>query len=159
MGDTAFEAISYVWGSDKKDKSIQCDGRTIAITTSLWTVLRCVRSNIPRVLWADSICINQKDKQEKARQVAMMGDIYRMAARVLVFIGAEDAGHAVQVCSLLKETSILIENGLEAAGTTQNAFPWLDDDAPLLQDTRWDSFNNLVEQSWFERGWVRTPFN
>ncbi len=43
-----------------------------------------------RRLWADQICINQKDVEEKNSQVVMMGDIYRNARRTLIWIGQGD---------------------------------------------------------------------
>jgi hypothetical protein len=51
-------------------------------------MLRYLRSQeADRLLWIDGACINQKDTGEKERQVAMMGDIYCLASRVLVWVG------------------------------------------------------------------------
>ncbi|KAH7077751.1 heterokaryon incompatibility protein-domain-containing protein [Paraphoma chrysanthemicola] len=155
MSQAKYEAISYVWGSNKKRQRIMCDGRVIAITTNLWTVLRHVRSDTPRVLWADSICINQDDEEEeKGDQVAMMGQIFRAAERVLVFIAADDMGHGEHVSSLFKDMNDMIESGLEQAGSVQGAFPYPDEDAPILKDPRWRSYGYLLRQEWFRRGWV-----
>jgi hypothetical protein len=74
-----YEAISYVWGSGVKDYSITCYGRAIPITANLCTALRHLRSDTTRILWADSICIDQDNHKEKADQVAVMGQIYRAA--------------------------------------------------------------------------------
>lgn len=38
-------------------------------------------------LWADSICINQKDVEEKTRQVNMMGEIYSLADTIFLWLG------------------------------------------------------------------------
>ncbi|KAH7088309.1 heterokaryon incompatibility protein-domain-containing protein [Paraphoma chrysanthemicola] len=154
MSQAKYEAISYVWGSNKKKKRIICDGQVIAITTNLWTVLRHIRLDAPRVLWADSICINQDDEQEKGDQVTLMGRIFRAAERVLIFIGADDMGHGEQVSSLFKDMNEMIESGLEQAGRTQDAFPYPDEDAPIFRDSRWKSYEYLLEQEWFKRGWV-----
>lgn len=40
-----------------------------------------------RFIWANFLCINQKDKEEKGRQVRLMTDIYRQAAGVLAWVG------------------------------------------------------------------------
>jgi hypothetical protein len=154
MSDTRFEAISYVWGSDVKDHVIVCEGQSLAITSNLWTVLRNVRSDVPRVLWADSICINQEDLEEKSHQVRMMGQIYRSADRVLIFIGSDDFGHGANVSSLLHDMSAMIRPIIEQPDVAPYSFPWPDDNAPIPKDTRWKSFENLLEQSWFKRGWV-----
>lgn len=52
-----YEAISYVWGSEKKDHVITiAGGSTIHITTNLAQVLRQARlPHAPRALWADSV--------------------------------------------------------------------------------------------------------
>jgi len=42
------------------------------------------------VVWADAVCINQDDPCEKSCQVALMGDIYRLAKRVVVDFGEEN---------------------------------------------------------------------
>jgi hypothetical protein len=154
LSETNFEAISYVWGSDTKDHEIVHEDQTIAITSNLWTVLQHIRSNVPRVLWADSICINQEDLEEKAQQVRMMGQIYRSADRVLILIRPNDSGHGTSVSSLLEEMSAMIRPVIERPDTDLNSFPYLENDAPILEDTRWESFNHLLEQSWFTRGWV-----
>ena len=72
-----FEAISYIWGSNTKDQIITIDGNSLLITHNLRNSLRQVRSpDKPRNVWADSICIDQQNNQEKSQQVAAMGRIY-----------------------------------------------------------------------------------
>lgn len=72
-----FEAISYVWGSSDRCVELVCDNEQMFITTSLSVVLHRVRlPDRPRTLWADSICINQEDPDEKGCQVSLMGGIY-----------------------------------------------------------------------------------
>jgi hypothetical protein len=46
------------------------------------------------VLWVDAICINQEgDKDEKGRQLQLMGTIFSGAAIVLAWLGAADAAN------------------------------------------------------------------
>ena len=85
----------------------------------------------------------------------MMGEIYRAAKQVLIFLGADDAGHGEHVRSLLKDMQYLIISGLEQASGVPNGFPYPEHDAPILKDARWQSFHLMLEQSWFSRGWVR----
>lgn len=40
-----------------------------------------------RLLWVDSICINQSSDEEKSQQVQIMGEIYLQAKRVIVWLG------------------------------------------------------------------------
>ena len=61
------------------------------ITRNLAAALRCFQSSgNSRILWIDSICINQSDIQEKNQQVRLMGEIYKKARRVLIWLGEKD---------------------------------------------------------------------
>src|SRR5205809_957967 len=63
---TSYEAVSYCWGRDKREEGLTCDGKALKITKSLAEALRRFRSvRSPRVLWADAVCINQHNLDEK----------------------------------------------------------------------------------------------
>jgi hypothetical protein len=88
LDEAEFEALSYVWGNPAERKMIECNGRRFDIGINLYTALqerRRRRSTVP--LWADQICINQSDTQEKTHQVRMMRDIYSKADRVIIWLG------------------------------------------------------------------------
>jgi hypothetical protein len=55
------------------------------------------------MLWADAVCINQVDKDEKARHIPLMGSIYKNASSVLAWLGEgrESARKAVAECKVL----------------------------------------------------------
>lgn len=44
-----------------------------------------------RVLWADAVCINQKDIVERGHQVAIMSPVYTSTTEVSVWLGQEPA--------------------------------------------------------------------
>jgi len=81
-------AISYVWGDQDDTRTISVDGKRLQITASLDSALRHVRDH-RRVLrvWADGVCINQKDVHDRNRQVRLMGDIYSIAQHTIIFLG------------------------------------------------------------------------
>jgi hypothetical protein len=84
----SYEALSYVWGDPKDTVSITLNGASFQATRNLVTALRRVRSSVtPRIIWIDAICINQKDLDERAQQIVIMGKIYETASSVLVFLG------------------------------------------------------------------------
>ena len=84
-----YEALSYVWGDEDDEKrGISVHGPLFLITPSLELALRHLRhATHERVLWIDHICINQANNEEKTEQIKLMGDIYRNAADVLVWLG------------------------------------------------------------------------
>ncbi|CZR59949.1 uncharacterized protein PAC_09844 [Phialocephala subalpina] len=83
-----YEALSYTWGMLVMEKRIIVNGSTFLVTSNLELALRHLRDPArSRVIWADLICINQQDEDEKSSQVRLMGDIYRRASRCLVWLG------------------------------------------------------------------------
>ena len=38
-------------------------------------------------MWADAVCINQSDLDERSSQVSIMGDIYKNAQKCQVWLG------------------------------------------------------------------------
>lgn len=101
-----YEPISYCWKSyarkgwlvctyrEKKEGRsvrVRVDGADFYITQSLQAALRQMRQKTGvRVLWADAICINQADDDEKSAQVAMMGKIYQGGKQTLAWLGSSD---------------------------------------------------------------------
>jgi hypothetical protein len=89
-----YEALSYVWGDESNKVTILCDGAEVSITRNLAAALRRFRpeesGSPPRILWTDSICINQNDTTEKETQIPFMGRIYSQASTVLIWLGEEN---------------------------------------------------------------------
>lgn len=62
-----YEAISYRWGDQTKKEEVSCGGHAIGVTTNLANALRRVRSpHGTRILWADALCIDQQDLNERS---------------------------------------------------------------------------------------------
>lgn len=85
----SYEALSYVWGSASKPFRILADNCHLAVTSNLYIALQYLRMNIdrPKILWIDSICINQNDIVERNRQVSIMRHIFLNANRTIVWLG------------------------------------------------------------------------
>ncbi|KAF1921675.1 heterokaryon incompatibility protein-domain-containing protein [Ampelomyces quisqualis] len=153
--DIEYDAVSYAWGTSMKDHTILCEGYTMMITPNLSTVLHRVRlHDRPMAVWADGICINQQDVNEKGHQVALMGMIYRSAARVLIYIGSDDGSKAPSLCSLLDKVDHMVQATCKTIDMSWDSFPDPDADDPLLFDYQWDALYTLISQSWLDRGWV-----
>ena len=84
-----YEALSYCWGDPSDKIPIECNGSGgLAITKNLHSaLLRLQLPNQLRLIWADAICINQEDTEERGSQVRLMKDIYRFASSVVVWLG------------------------------------------------------------------------
>ncbi|KAG7288234.1 hypothetical protein NEMBOFW57_007764 [Staphylotrichum longicolle] len=83
-----YKALSYHWGDAYDTLPILCNGVEIQVTRNLHTALDQLKSAFPYgvTIWIDAICINQRDKIEQARQVALMRHIYSRAQEVLIWL-------------------------------------------------------------------------
>ncbi|KAI0115571.1 heterokaryon incompatibility protein-domain-containing protein [Nemania sp. FL0031] len=83
-----YEAVSYCWGDASITASILLNGTPYPITFNLFSGLRYLRrEDLPRRLWVDSLCINQKGIAERSREILKMRDIYKLARSVLIWLG------------------------------------------------------------------------
>ncbi|RYN21402.1 hypothetical protein AA0119_g9384 [Alternaria tenuissima] len=88
--DANYTALSYTWDGQTLIREIECDGHVMLITPNYDAAIRSLRSETGIwVLWIDSICIDQSEEGEVERngQVALMGEIYKSAAEVVVWLG------------------------------------------------------------------------
>lgn len=139
----SYEAISYAWGSKNDNAGVTiCEGGvdyTIQIPKSLYGALRQLRHQSGHCyVWADAICMNQADDQEKNHQVRLMRKIYQGATMVVIWLGDDDdiACGGDSLLRLIDEIS-----------RDDNAIP-----PPEDQDT-WTAIARLFSRSWFTRVW------
>jgi hypothetical protein len=104
--EDTYEAISYVWGDPTITAKILVNNSPMHVTVNLTDALRSFRHpEETKVVWADAICINQRDKIEKNHQVKKMGKIFERACRVLVWLGKDDKGIAEDCFKVVQETN------------------------------------------------------
>jgi len=111
------------------------------------------------LLWIDAICINQENSLEKGHQIKLMGQIYKNASRVLVWLGTGDQDSELAFNSL-EQLAVSAERfGLRSL----DAHKWFelprlkgdaDDILKVLQLLRYDKLDSIYSRSWFERLWV-----
>lgn len=86
----SYEALSYVWGRPDLKCKLSTPEGMIRITQSLAEALHHLRCAYePRNIWADGICIDQSNVEERGHQVKVMGRIYSGAIRVLIWLGSD----------------------------------------------------------------------
>ncbi|KAI1366698.1 heterokaryon incompatibility protein-domain-containing protein [Xylaria arbuscula] len=105
--DARYEALSYVWGARQGTVPITCNGQDLLVTPNCVAALtRLRRSSLKRTLWIDAICIDQGTDaaatSERNKQVAMMGEIYRSAQGVIVWLGPGNGELTPRVFRYLK---------------------------------------------------------
>lgn len=158
QAEGTFEAISYTWGSDHKSRTITIDGKPMAVTESLVVaLLQARRLDKARLLWADAICINQDDSEEKGHQVQLMGLIYELSRCTLICLGYSIKTWPHEVVGLIRDVNGMMDKVFGrhiGHDRSWDSFPHPEADDALISDNRWQSWCELMLQPWFERGWV-----
>lgn len=165
-----FEALSYVWGDPKVTTTITCNGHPLDITINLSRALQRLIQLGSHLIWADAICINQLDLEERSHQVPLMGDIYEAASRVMIWLGPDDSqksAGAIQLIQLIKSTCdrFAQRNGEDVFDLCYD----LDESKSLskvrmrdmvdaatansIPESSWDSLLEIFNRPWFERIW------
>src|SRR5882757_4523195 len=86
--DLNYTALSYTWGSEGCTEEISINGQCFRINQNLHSAIQQLRRrNQFSGMWIDAICINQQDRIEKSWQVAQMGDVYKNATEVIIWLG------------------------------------------------------------------------
>ncbi|KAI4132341.1 MAG: hypothetical protein LQ341_006283, partial [Variospora aurantia] len=163
----SYEALSYTWGGNHLSHTVFVDTedgqqqqQSLPVTENLHAALLHLRdTSSPRTLWIDAICINQDDKEERSQQVARMGDIYKSAAKVIIWLGPE-GGNSTAAIHALEELASKINVDwthytISAANQEDIRSGWLDltQHAPFDDET-WFSVVRLLNRSWFSRLWI-----
>jgi len=116
-----YHALSYVWGSSSKTWPIIINGASMNVTHSLGTALERFQSDDSvKWLWADAICINQTDDDEKSSQVQKMRQIYNQAHRVLSWLGLPAPGTDELMANIESHGMRLLDYGWKKHGEVQD---------------------------------------
>ncbi|KAH6706404.1 heterokaryon incompatibility protein-domain-containing protein [Leptodontidium sp. MPI-SDFR-AT-0119] len=134
-----YEAISYVWGDPTITAPISLDGVSVEVTTNLETALRYFRLETEvRILWADAICINQRDDSEKNVQVSIMGDIYRSCSKCLAWLGGDLDGDGAVTFAMIEDIALSKTIPLvECVNTIEHPISWLKSLSSMMQRPYW----------------------
>lgn len=108
------------------------------------------------LLWIDSVCINQADLAEKSSQVNLMGQIYKKAARVIVWLGKDSRGDHKEVEKSICHLAELADKPM----LDERVNPFTDDDTDLARigvsgwnNATWITLAFFFGRSWFRRIW------
>jgi hypothetical protein len=93
-----YTAISYAWGDAEDTKKIQIEGFDVPITSSLHGALAALRKKgAPVYVWADALCIDQQNRDERMQQVQLMTSIYSKVDSVAIWLGPAEEDSAIAI--------------------------------------------------------------
>jgi len=129
-----YSALSYVWGDPSNTGSIYVDGTLVTITATLDAALRDLRdaSRVLRI-WADALCIDQSNLEERASQVGLMAQIYSIAHHTVIHLGP-----------LTREAETVLK---AAPSNTSGTVTYSHDLVGIAE-------RNTLQAVWFTRVWV-----
>ena len=140
----SYEALSYVWGNEENpDYIVLCKSR-FAVTCNLAQTLKHLRlPSSDRMLWVDAICINQYDEKEKEAQVKSMHLIYKLAEKVIAWLGPtdNDSRHAYwTMISMQNKTPVSVAMAFRISNEeTRNEH---------------NPFRKLMDRPYWSRAWI-----
>jgi len=147
-GQIPYDALSYTWGDGKRAKSILCNNKRLAVTETLLDALRRFRDAVHVVtLWIDQICICQDRIDERNQQVQLMGDIFKGAQKVIVWLGDDynDSRAGMQLAKqLLHIAQYRNVSGLGPADLDAHGLP-------KRGHKRWKALAAILRRPWFWR--------
>jgi hypothetical protein len=149
-----YECISYTWGDPTKTHRIFIDNLQFEVTKTVYDILHDKASLLStRLLWIDSISINQADVPEKTRQVMLMQEIYKTGSKTTICLG--DSPDAESARRLIDEL------GLQLPFLDPEARKWKIMNSYMAEKgdkgdppARWLALLRLFHSPWFERCWV-----
>lgn len=144
-----YTAISYVWGDDTalENRSVEVNGKPVRVLKSAYPILQKLASEVEYgdhngfALWIDSICINQSDLRERARQVAMMGRIFGQASRVVIWLGEAHHGRDEKAAEIVRSIAKAVDD------------PDLDE-LKFHDVDSWKALEEIALRPWFRRAWT-----
>lgn len=107
-------------------------------------------------LWADAICINQADIDEKSMQVSMMDKIYSLATHVIAWLGPEDkfSENGIRTMKLLTKHLKPFGESQIAPYAAYNKDNYGNCGVPEVSDKDWEALASIFQRQWFRRVWI-----
>ncbi|KAK8070241.1 HET-domain-containing protein [Apiospora phragmitis] len=173
-----YEALSYLWGSPADPRPVQVaqlapgclpvdrtdhsmlQWTTVKVGQNLEAALQHLRlHDQPRNLWIDALCINQQDEDEKSKQIVRMATLYRMASRVVVWLGPESPSEqstvAMPTLEHLGKQLELSQSTVRFASPTATEPAWFRAVTPLpYSEETWLAIQALLSRPYFGRLWI-----
>ncbi|KAJ8069679.1 hypothetical protein OCU04_000107 [Sclerotinia nivalis] len=167
---SSFEALSYVWGPQNDQVEIQVvprfsthglvlnPGGSLFVGQALANALQHLRrENEERTLWIDALCIDQPNKVEKQGQIRRMDEIYRLAPRVIIWLGPGTANSEMALSTLEylgTQVEVTLDGRKFASPSAEQKF-WFSEkvDLPYTAAT-WKAIHDLLNRTYFRRLWI-----
>lgn len=164
-------ALSYMWGDPNVTEEITVSGIKVHVTSNLALALKGFLSrlasshdtdgellDLPKYLWADAICINQNNLEEKGKQVRMMGRIYERADLVISWLWRPDKeiSNALVAIRLFADQIKRHSRGArDMEWLRESPVLWqLDASTPGIPNKVWNALDAFTSHPFWSRIWT-----
>ncbi|KAH6673441.1 heterokaryon incompatibility protein-domain-containing protein [Halenospora varia] len=150
-----FEAISYCWESEERERIIVLDNQEILVPKNLEAALQATRDlperNHGMKFWVDFLCINQDDTQEKNYQVKLMQSIFTKAFAIIVWLGPEidDSEQAIDLLALVASYDWDDEKYWKQERTSSSSLFDL-----WFKEMPWTALYSFLSRNYWQRLWI-----
>ena len=165
-----YAALSYVWGNTDHVFPLNCNGNgDLHITYNLKEALKYLQQSpwfttqdshdSIQWLWADAVCINQKDLEERKAQVLLMRRIYEQARSTFIWLehGPAVDKDALRLIQRLHYSKQRYEDAKETrvwtlmSSAEQESYLPGGTQSPMLT---FAALNTFLTSGWFFRLWT-----
>lgn len=157
-------ALSHVWGDANVTEDILVNGLVLPVTVNLVAALRQLRKTraedessalqeLPLLVWADAIFINQNDITERSSQVQLMRSIYGRARKVVSWLEPE-ADDGARTIATTRAIALEVTN----LGPDDDRLDWLRQYPELTTEIviggLWEAVGHLWNRDYWKRTWI-----
>lgn len=152
-------ALSYVWGDASDTRRVVVDEeKYVTVTASLDTALRYMRdAKRTFLVWADALCINQLDIEERNQQVMIMARIYGTARSTIISLGEGSSEAHRLVQEIIFKDSQSMDDAVSRSHR-QLSLPHPTSQSTPAFGTTYDEceskYDCVLGAEWFNRVWV-----
>lgn len=158
-------ALSYCWGSENCLHLFEINEQLMIVPSSLYLVLiELQRRRYRGLVWADAICIDQRNSKEKSIQISLMGTIYENAREVFAWLGSGPQDQRLSnrfvynFCEALPWTDEMSvrRDDVNFRELTKSLSEVIKQRAflPSIHDSIWNELINILRSPWFTRLWT-----
>ena len=167
----SYAALSYCWGDPAITTDILVNGTKTAVTYNLADALKHLRKLGVRKIWADALCINQEDRQEKSLQIRNMRSIYSRAEVCYAWLGREkvdddesstiigflesllDSGGGTRLAQV-PHTCIAIASIPTERPQQQNGQPRHESCRSCILEHHFQGLQRILQRQYWKRRWI-----
>lgn len=157
-----YVAFSYVWGTDAATETISVDGIIHPIRQNLAAGLRRFRARFPRrshprtrhqsrpiSIWADALCIDQNNVEERNHQVNLMRLVFTRCDYALSWLGEADEDSDLAMDCIAKIASLGNEATRYSLLIRKLTNIW-----PFYEAGPWVAIQRLMNRDFWYRIWI-----